>query len=1071
MNITCLLSVFSFLSFISFSQVPKYAATSGLSNTVVCIQEVGNSNILLIADKSANIILWNPSSERSLASYKSVQDELIEVLDDEEYIILVGNLGLEFFDKEELLRSLRFEPIFRIEQDDLSDGFIDGANRMLWLSSYSGQVYRLNLDIPENDFLEEVYFADEFTKSIHVKDNIIQIKSPFARTIIELDPYAESRVILAEKLEDSEHLNPLNTDNGLIGGSATAIQNYPSDSKSKITHIRDASLSSALCLVKDQEAYLIGDRDGRLRRINNKGNQEFLFHDSTTTISAVYSNEETIIFGDYFGRVYRMSKQNSKARLVLNPSAATEMNGVYMLPNERMLTTHLNLNGSYVRIWRLEMAELEAVISVPSYEITDVSWTMNGDSLILIHANSEVNLIHRKDGDWNLQQRKEGEVAFIPGAALVLMDKNKFIKRSDAIEYWNSAKSYSQEFRLNRSESEFVEITIHGMNSSELPHPNIIEELFIKAEMGEWLEKWDILDRDIFVMKLYRSENLEVFKQRVANIDVSDDQLEAIYNLAHKSGTEFHFNTDKFKRIVNLESTPDYFDWSPDGRFAIFYFQEYVVIHDLQNELVDTLAVKLEALQLYPSFGNDKCALANRITAEIYLFMVQEQGFEQFRCLPYGLRSYLFINRDGFFKQYGPAASITAQINGENLSFEQVDLYYNRPHLLLKSLNAPASEIEFYQQVFKRRLLELQLSEIELTEPSSQIIITSPELENAPYEVYKTEFTCSIEHKMNEELMKIHVLVNGVPAVIHISSDNRISFSLQPGINQIELYAKYRDGSESKRIVRSIYGNFEEVPSRTFFVGLATNSYEQPGHNLKFVENDIRAVDSMLNRNIDEDYESYLFLGKEWNPEILGQLRSILEKATVNDRIIVAFSGHGLLNSDQEFFLSTHVVDFSNPESGGIAYDSLIDLFDGLNCRNRLVLLDACHSGLIDKQDGADVVEPENLTKQEGAKGDLFTKLVQKNRVFEVLQSDFAKLNGRGVQVITAAGGADFAYEDPKLKYSYFTKAILEFLGSEGDHRVNLLREYVDKRVPELSGGRQRPTSREENILLNWSLD
>ena len=84
-----LLSILSFWNLFAFAQVPVYSVHSGLSNTVTSIQEVGDSKLLLLADKSANIVLWNPASERTVASYKSLQDELLQVVLDEEYVIFV----------------------------------------------------------------------------------------------------------------------------------------------------------------------------------------------------------------------------------------------------------------------------------------------------------------------------------------------------------------------------------------------------------------------------------------------------------------------------------------------------------------------------------------------------------------------------------------------------------------------------------------------------------------------------------------------------------------------------------------------------------------------------------------------------------------------------------------------------------------------------------------------------------------------------------------------------------------------------------------------------------------------
>ena len=89
-------------------------------------------------------------------------------------------------------------------------------------------------------------------------------------------------------------------------------------------------------------------------------------------------------------------------------------------------------------------------------------------------------------------------------------------------------------------------------------------------------------------------------------------------------------------------------------------------------------------------------------------------------------------------------------------------------------------------------------------------------------------------------------------------------------------------------------------------------------------------------------------------------MKKELLTTNVDDAVCIFFAGHGLLDVDLNYFLASHDIDFKNPSQKGIPYAVLEDLLNDIPARKKLVLIDACHSGEIDKDE---VVLVENNTE------------------------------------------------------------------------------------------------------------
>lgn len=93
-----------------------------------------------------------------------------------------------------------------------------------------------------------------------------------------------------------------------------------------------------------------------------------------------------------------------------------------------------------------------------------------------------------------------------------------------------------------------------------------------------------------------------------------------------------------------------------------------------------------------------------------------------------------------------------------------------------------------------------------------------------------------------------------------------------------------------------------------------------------------------------------------------------------------------------------------------------------------------------------------------------------------MLAEEFADLRrSSGATVLASASGRELAFESGARKNGLFTAALLEGLDGaradrdrDGELRVSELRQFVADRVTASSGGRQHPTARRENVILDF---
>ncbi|MBB2146868.1 hypothetical protein GM921_15295 [Pedobacter sp. LMG 31464] len=435
-------------------------------------------------------------------------------------------------------------------------------------------------------------------------------------------------------------------------------------------------------------------------------------------------------------------------------------------------------------------------------------------------------------------------------------------------------------------------------------------------------------------------------------------------------------------------------------------------------------------------------------------------------------------------------------------SFKQFDYRFNRPDKVLQALESPDTAlISSYKKAYEKRIKKLGIDTSLFTSTYSVPDADITNRDQLLFEQKTNQLVLKI--KANDKsipLDRFNIWVNEVPIYglkgINLklakrsTLDTTITISLSTGNNKIETSVINTNGIESYRLPVVVNYNPENKPvSKLYFVGIGINNFEQEGHNLQWSVKDIRDLANKLRQKYADNIEIDTLFNQQVTTENILALKSKLQQSKVNDRVIVAYSGHGLLSKNYDYFLSTFNVDFEKPEQNGLAYDSFEDLVDNIPARQKLMLIDACHSGEVDKEELQKLNQTETQlastgvqANAEGATSDATgkgvkvkntskgSKLGMKNS-FELMQDLFANIGkGTGATIISAAGGMQYALEKNSLKNGVFTYSILEYMNEAKTSGIKKLKDRVNQRVVELTSGMQQPTSRSENNVMDWNV-
>jgi len=439
------------------------------------------------------------------------------------------------------------------------------------------------------------------------------------------------------------------------------------------------------------------------------------------------------------------------------------------------------------------------------------------------------------------------------------------------------------------------------------------------------------------------------------------------------------------------------------------------------------------------------------------------------------------------------------KIGSNAYPFEQFDIQYNRPDIVLAGMNKDSKELVVaYKAAYNKRLRQLGFTEKMFANDFHVPTMTLVNAYQIPF--MSTNNTISATLKAFDEKYKIdriNVFVNDIPLYgmkglsTREQSSNTfqkdMTVELSKGMNKIMFSCINEKGIESFNQAYEVNYKTPEAKNDLYLIIVSSSEYKDARMNLRYAVKDGRDIAKMFQLKKTEYNHIYidtLFNTNATKDNVI-ELKSKLSKSKVDDEVVVYASGHGLLDDSLDFYFATYDVDFNKPNIKGLPYNALENLLDGIPARKKILMIDACHSGEVDKEMLAENKDVQ-LTLDDGKRCGLKTYTYRGVQAmdnqqdiglvnsFELMQELFANLSkGSGAVVVSAAAGSGYALESPEWNNGVFTYCIINGLKNkfadadkDGIITISELRNYVLKEVENITKGAQKPTSRRDN--LSW---
>jgi len=407
----------------------------------------------------------------------------------------------------------------------------------------------------------------------------------------------------------------------------------------------------------------------------------------------------------------------------------------------------------------------------------------------------------------------------------------------------------------------------------------------------------------------------------------------------------------------------------------------------------------------------------------------------------------------------------------------------NRPAEVLKALDGDPEQIEVLAKVTERWQKRIGFDDSQ-PEPKASDLPKVSVPERPPLWAESAEVQFPIDWQAGVlPLSRVIVRVNGVesarfegdalPAAAAPKGSVEAKVTVAEGQNWIEVTAEDAEGRRSDmQRFRTI---LKDAPTETnrYIVALGVSDYAKSELDLQFAAKDANdLLEALAGSGVQGSDKVLLLTNEHVDRSAAEKVREFVGRSSESDEVILFCAGHGVLDDKLDYYFAGHDFDSDRPAETGIKLDDLVNAVSSAKALRRLILLDTCHAGVVGEKDeillaqmdtklptGVRAVAQRGMKVQQAAD----FSASDKQRFIEEMFSLPGTI--RGVNIIGASAGAQFALESDQWNNGVFTASVIEGLrdkkadwNQDGRITVSELKNYLGKRVSELTAGAQKPS-------------
>lgn len=472
-----------------------------------------------------------------------------------------------------------------------------------------------------------------------------------------------------------------------------------------------------------------------------------------------------------------------------------------------------------------------------------------------------------------------------------------------------------------------------------------------------------------------------------------------------------------------------------------------------------------------------------------FIYVINNNGDQVLKMVSPTDQTFFYTTPENYYYASKSALQhVGARYKSQLIGFEQIDLVYNRPDKIIPVISSIYSDeyINLLSQAYTKRLKKLNITSTDFKDLINLPILET-NLNQIPVNTKQKEIQINVSaHVIGANLKALHILINDSPIYgkhgLALSGkadySEDLTLVLSQGKNRIQIFVENEYGTKSLRQKASVNSDYPTQPT-IHLLSIGSGDFIDSNYNLKYASKDANDMRTLFQKSKQfKEIKTNSITGKDVTVNSINEAITNLEMANINDVVIIFFAGHGILDQNLDYYLSTYNINFNNPSENGLNFDDFENRLSKLKCRHKLLLIDACHSGELDKDEieevnGIQEPEEELLVFRSGQKS---VELIGGKSAFELSKNIFIDLRSNsGVITISSAGAAEYALEGEKWKNGAFTYCLLKgIIDSDADFNndkkisTNELQKYLFIEVPKLTNGKQTPTSRVELMEQNF---